>query len=140
VRENITSFAPRARVLIGDDHGAILDRAISLLKPHFEIVGAVSDGRSLVTEAARLQPDVIVLDISMPQLSGIEAARELLKTGSKAKLVFLTMHVGPEFVKACLCAGATGYVIKSRMRSDLVVAVNEAIAGKKFISPGLPHS
>jgi DNA-binding NarL/FixJ family response regulator len=135
-----TSSKKRPRVLVADDYQAILDRVVSLLSPHFEVVGAVSDGRTAVHEAARLQPDAIVMDLSMPLLSGIEAAHELRKAGSTAKLVFLTMHFDNEFVRACLSAGALGYVIKSRIQTDLVSAINEALSGREFISPGVSRT
>jgi DNA-binding NarL/FixJ family response regulator len=93
---------------------------VSLLKEHFEIVGSVSDGRALVREAERLQPDVIVLDITMPILTGIGAARELHEAGSKATLVFLTVHQSNAFVRECFANGGLGYVTKSRMMTDLV--------------------
>jgi len=86
-------------------------------------------------EAARLQPDLIVLDISMPGLTGIEAAQELREAKSTAKLIFLTVHERVEFVRACLAEGALGYVVKSRLAVDLLPAIREVLAGRRFISP-----
>ncbi len=129
----------RPRVLLADDHHPVLNRIVSLLKEHFEIVGSVSDGRALIREAARLQPDVIVLDITMPILTGIEAARELHQAGSKARLVFLTVHQSTAFVRECFANGGLGYVTKSRMMTDLVPAINEALSNRHFTSPALPH-
>jgi DNA-binding NarL/FixJ family response regulator len=125
----------RPRVLLADDHSQLLEAASALLRPHFEVVGTASDGASLVTEALRLKPDVIVADITMPVLSGIDAVHQLHESGSCAKLVFLTIHSEEEFVKACLAAGALGYVLKSRMKVHLVPAIQAALAGATYISP-----
>lgn len=125
----------RPRVLLADDHGPVLDRVVSLLRSNFEVVGAVNDGQTLVNEAKRLQPDVIVLDISMPILTGIEAADELRKAGSRAKLIFLTVHQDAAFVSECFAQGGLGYVIKERMATDLIPAINEAMYGHRFVSP-----
>jgi DNA-binding NarL/FixJ family response regulator len=123
------------RVLLADDHGPIIERVTALLRSGFNVVGSVDNGRDLVSEAARLQPDVIVLDISMPGLTGIEAAQELREARSTAKLIFLTVHERVEFVRACLAEGALGYVVKSRLAVDLLPAIREALAGRRFISP-----
>ena len=127
----------RARVLLADDHPAVRERVAALLEPDCEVVGMVANGRDLLTEARRLQPDVVVLDISMPLLDGIEAATQLHASDSKAKVVFLTIHDRAEFVRAGLAAGALGYVIKSRLTSDLLTAIHESLAGHRFISPTL---
>ena len=129
----------RPRVLLADDHHPMLNRVVSLLKEHYEIVGSVSDGRALVREAERLQPDVIVLDITMPILTGIEAARELHEVGSKAKLVFLSVHQSNAFVRECFAKGGLGYVTKSRMTTDLIPAINEALSNRHFVSPAVTH-
>lgn len=117
----------------------MLNRVVSLLKEQFEIVGSVSDGRALVREAERLQPDVIVLDVTMPILTGIEAARQLHEAGSKARLVFLTVHQSNAFVRECFAKGGLGYVTKSRMMTDLVPAINEALSNRRFVSPSVTH-
>jgi DNA-binding NarL/FixJ family response regulator len=117
----------------------MLEREVSLLQPNLEVVGIVNDGRALVSEANRLQPDVIVLDISMPTLTGIEAARELHKSGSMAKLVFLTVHQDAAFVHKCFAEGGIGYVIKSRMVTDRIPAINEALSDHSFVSPSVVH-
>jgi DNA-binding NarL/FixJ family response regulator len=124
-------------VLVADDHGMVVARVMSLLTPKFDVVGTVSNGRDLVNEADRLKPDIIVLDITMPVMTGIEAARELQLKGSAAKLVFLTVHTGLALVEACLEAGAAGYVTKPRLVSDLLPAIDKALAGRKFISPNV---
>jgi DNA-binding NarL/FixJ family response regulator len=127
----------RARVLLADDHRAVCQSVAVLLASDFEVVGAVANGRELLAEAKRLQPDVVVLDISMPVLNGIEAAKQLRATNSTAKVVFLTIHDGPEFVCAGLTAGALGYVVKSHLTTDLIPAIHEILAGHQFVSPAL---
>lgn len=124
----------RPRILLADDHSSVIERVSALLQPAFEVVGAVANGKELLFESARLLPDVIVLDISMPDLSGIEAAHELRSKGSTAKVVFLTVQTGVEFVRACLDEGALGYVIKSRLATDLIPAIQHALSGQSFIS------
>jgi len=121
-------------VLVADDHGLVLAQVVALLRPTFDVIGTADNGSDLVADAARLRPDVIVLDISMPILNGIEAAHKLREKGSAAKLVFLTAHTDPEFADACFTEGALGYVTKSRLRADLVAALNDALAGRRFIS------
>jgi DNA-binding NarL/FixJ family response regulator len=125
----------RARILLADDHKEIRDRAVRLLEPEFEVVGAVADGNALVRASAQLKPDVCVIDISMPQLNGIEAAIKMRENGSEAKVVFLTVNEDSDFVRAALRTGALGYVVKSRMATDLCAAVNGAISGHLFVSP-----
>ena len=127
----------RPRILLADDHRPMLERVCYLLQPHFEVIGMVEDGRTLVSEAQRLEPDVIVLDITMPILSGIQAARELDKAGSRAKLVFLTIHTGPTFVWRCLTASCLGYVAKSRLVVDLIPAIHDVLSDHTFVSPSV---
>jgi DNA-binding NarL/FixJ family response regulator len=126
-----------ARLVIADDHAEILDAAVRLLQPHFEIIATVSDGDAALDAAITLQPDVVVLDISMPFLNGIEVTRRLMATGSKVKIVFLTVMEDPELVCAALAAGGSAYVVKSRMATDLREAINEVLRGQTFISPPL---
>jgi DNA-binding NarL/FixJ family response regulator len=123
------------RILLADDHRKLLELARGLLEPTFDVVGSVEDGESLVEAAGKLQPDVIVTDISMPKLNGIEAADRLRESGSLSKIVFLTAHVDPEFVQAALKTGALAYVSKLRIGTDLLVAIGEALAGRIFVSP-----
>jgi DNA-binding NarL/FixJ family response regulator len=129
----------RPRILLADDHRAMLTREVSLLQTNFEVIGIVNDGKTLVSEANRLQPDVIVLDITMPIMTGIEAAHELRKSGSTAKLVFLTVHQETAFIDKCFSEGGSAYVIKSRMVSDLVPAIRQALSNHPFISPSMLH-
>jgi len=132
---NDTASLQRPRILLVDDHRLVLQRVTSLLETAFNVVGAAHDGQEMVAEALRLQPDVIVADISMPGLSGIEAAHQLRQQGSTAKLVFLTIHLEDEFLDACLAEGALGYVVKAHLKTDLIPAINAALSGHPFISP-----
>jgi DNA-binding NarL/FixJ family response regulator len=104
------------------------------LSTEFEVVGKVGDGQALFDEALRLKPDVIVTDISMPILNGIEAAERLRDSGCKSRIVFLTIHSDAEFVRRCISAGAFGYVAKPRMVSELIPAIREALDGRIFVS------
>ncbi len=125
----------RARVLIADDHRILAEGIRSLLEPEFEVVGVVSDGRQLVTTATKQHPDVIVADITMPSLNGIEAAVKLRDAGVPAKVVFLTMHRDVAYARRALEAGAVGYVLKHSVSSELVSAIREALRGQTYISP-----
>ena len=122
------------RVLLVDDNEGMLDRAAAVLASSCVIVGAVKDGPAALKASATLHPDVIVLDISMPGMNGLELANRLRATGSTAAVVFLTVHQGEEFVKAARAAGGLGYVVKGRLVADLVTAVLEAGAGRPFVS------
>jgi len=112
----------------------MLSRASAVLRPNCEIVGAVKDGQAALKAAAALHPDVIVLDISMPGMTGLEVAARLRKAGSTTPVVFLTVHDDEEFVQAAARAGGTGYVVKLRLAADLMPAVQEARAGRSFVS------
>jgi len=125
----------RTRILLADDHPAILNKIVTLLESSYEIVGIVHDGRAAVENAMRLVPDVILMDISMPLLTGIDAAEYLIRKKTKSKIVFLTVHNTGDFVRAALSTGAAGYVIKSHMATDLIPAIQEALAGHRFVSP-----
>ena len=125
----------RARILLADDHKEMRDRVVRLLGHEFEILDAVEDGSALLEAASTLRPDVCLLDISMPNVNGIEAATRLKARGATAKIIFLTIHEDLDFVQAALRTGASGYVVKRQMASDLRTAVKEALAGRIFISP-----
>lgn len=125
----------KARILLADDHPHLVEKVTQLLQPEYEVLGAVSDGRSLVSVAEQLKPDVLVIDIAMPILDGIEAAKKLKAQGCESKIVFLTVHSDPDYLRACLAAGGLAYVSKSRMSSDLSLAVECALAERIFISP-----
>jgi DNA-binding NarL/FixJ family response regulator len=122
------------RVLLADDHQAQLEAEIALLLPYFDVVGTAADGAALVSQAFRLNPDVIVTDISMPILNGIDAVSKLRASGSTAKFIFVTVHSEGEFAEACTEAGALGYVHKSCMNHHLVHAINSALAGRSYAS------
>jgi DNA-binding NarL/FixJ family response regulator len=127
----------KIRVLLADDYRPLLESVLRLLEPGFEIVGEAQNGQALVEAALQLKPDVIVTDISMPILNGIEAAKRLREAGSTSKIVFLTVLSDPDFIRTCLATGAVGYVVKGRLASDLEPAIQEAVAGRIFISPAL---
>jgi len=118
-----------------DDNEGILTRAARVLNSTCSVVGVVTDGRAALDAAAALNPDVIVLDITMPGLNGLDVADRLRAAGSTAVVVFMTVHDETEFVAAAQAAGALGYVVKRRLVSDLPLAVREARAGRLFVSP-----
>ena len=122
------------RVLLVDDSDVILERATTTLSHECEIVGAVKDGQAALVAVGALRPDVIVLDISMPGMSGLEVAGRLRRAGSAVPIVFLTIHDDEELVLATQAAGGIGYVVKTLLSSDLVIAVNEACAGRRYVS------
>jgi len=127
----------RPSILLADDNSAVLNYIRKTLEKDYEIVGALHDGESLLHEWTRLRPNVIVLDISMGEANGIEVARRLRNSGCNSQIIFLTIHRDPEFVKAALEAGGSGYVVKSRMGKDLAVAIDAALSGKRFVSASL---
>lgn len=127
----------RPRVLLADDHRVVSEGLKHLLADDFELVGIVEDGRALVTEARKLRPDVIVADISMPHLNGIEAMIQLKKENDDIKVVFLTMHHEPAYARRALEAGAAGFVVKHSAPAELVMAVHAALKGQIFITPAL---
>jgi DNA-binding NarL/FixJ family response regulator len=127
----------KIRVLLADDYRPLLESVSRLLGPGFEIVGEAQNGQALVKAALKLKPDVIVTDISMPILNGIEAAKRLREAGSTSKIVFLTVLSDPDSIVTCMVTGALGYVIKARLAVDLEPAIREAVAGRIFISPAL---
>ncbi len=129
----------RIRILLADDHKAMQERVAHLLEAEFKVVGAVNDGEALCNAAKELTPDILVVDISMPGLNGIDAVRKIRKSGNTAKVVFLTVHEDPDFVPMCFDAGALAYVVKSRLASDLIPAIRRALTGHTFVSPTVPR-
>jgi DNA-binding NarL/FixJ family response regulator len=125
----------RPRILVADNHPALLRATSALLSAQFDVVGTVADGESLVSKAVSLCPDVIVADITLPVLSGIEAAHRLRESAPSAKIVFLTIHSEQQFVDACMAEGALGYVLKPQMRAHLIPAICAALAGESYIGP-----
>jgi DNA-binding NarL/FixJ family response regulator len=123
-----------SRVVLADDVAQVLSAVSALLKEKFEIVAMVTDGQAAFDATLALAPDVVVLDISMPGLSGIDVARELKRRGNRAKIVFLTVHEDPDILATCLAMGGLGYVAKVLMETDLVPAINDALADRPFVS------
>ena len=127
----------RQQILLADDHALMLDGFCTLLEPKYEVVGTASDGRELLEAAIRLLPNLIILDITMPILNGIDAARAIRKQLPLVKLLFVTMHTSPTYLQAALEAGANGYVVKSSGRSEILAAVDAVLRGNRYITPGL---
>ena len=122
----------KPRVVVADDNSGIVSMVASVLGGQCDIVGKVADGERAIETALQLQPDVLILDISMPRVNGIEVARRLLELGSTAKLVFLTVMEEWEYVEAALQLGAYGYVVKRALAKDLPIAITAAVEGKAF--------
>jgi len=125
----------KPRILLADDHKIVIEGLKNLLRDEFEIVGSVEDGRTLVEKASTLYPDVIVADISMPQLNGIEAARQIKKIDKNIKIVFLTMHPDATYAADAFEAGASGFVLKHSASGELIRAIHEAIKGRTYVTP-----
>ena len=128
----------RIRVILADDNKEMLDTVAELLESasEFDIVGTFADGRALVDAALELKPDVAVIDISMPIMNGIMAAAEIKRLGSTMDIIFLTVNEDCDFVRAAFEIGASGYVVKRKMASDLKVAIYACLAGRRFVSSG----
>jgi len=124
----------KPRVLLADDHSGMLETVLGLLGSEFEIVAAVCDGVQAVDAVGRLEPDLVVLDIGMPRLDGLRTAQKLMQMGSGAKIVFFTIHDDEDYISAALKVGASGYVLKSRMQTDLIEAIKQALQGGIFVS------
>ncbi len=125
----------RARVLIADDHRIVAEGLKGLLEPEYEVVGIVEDGAALVAAAEELGPDVIVADISMPLLGGLEAAREVKKHNEKINIIFLTMHPDIAYAVTAFDAGASAYLLKHSASTELLMAMNEVLRGRTYITP-----
>ena len=131
------SSARRPRVLLADDHLMVAEALKSLLTPEFDLVGVVVDGRALIEEVANLRPDVIVADVTMPHLNGIEALMRLRQDGDRTPVIFLTMHQDVTFARRALEAGASGFVLKHSAPAELVTAIRAALQGKTYLTPQL---
>lgn len=127
----------KARILLADDHGLMLEGLQRILEPAYEIVGAVTDGRALLETAALVEPDVILIDISMPLMNGIEAAARLSKEPNHPHIIVVSMHSDPDYVRAALDSGASGYVVKRSAGEELKVAIEAVLAGGTYISPSI---
>src|ERR1700684_1275609 len=124
----------KIRVVLADDHREVIAKIRGVLSDEFEVIEAAENGREAVTAVLALDPDVFVTDISMPLLNGLQAARSIQKTNSRVKIIFLTIHEDRDFIAAAFSAGATGYVTKRRLSTDLVPAIQEALKGRAFVS------
>jgi DNA-binding NarL/FixJ family response regulator len=127
----------KIRVVLADDHREVIAKIRGILGDEFEVVEAAENGNQAVIAVLNLNPDVFVTDISMPILNGLQAARRIQKTNSRVKIIFLTIHEDRDFIAAAFSAGATGYVTKRRLSTDLVVAIQEALKGHTFVSDSI---
>ena len=125
----------RPRILMADDHLMLLDAFKALLEPDYDVVGTVSDGRTLLEEFSRLNPDVVLLDVAMPLLNGLDAGRQLKAQRRSVKLIYLTMNPDPDLAGEALRLGASGYVLKSSAAQELKQAIHEALRGRSYITP-----
>jgi DNA-binding NarL/FixJ family response regulator len=125
----------RPRILMADDHLMLLEAFRALLEPEFEVVGTVTDGRMLLEEFARLHPDVVLIDVAMPLLNGLDAGRQLKAQRRSVKLIYLTMNPDPDLAGEALRLGASGYVLKSSAAHELKQAIHEALLGRSYITP-----
>jgi DNA-binding NarL/FixJ family response regulator len=125
----------RARVLLADDHLIFLDALTKLLEPEFEVVGSATDGRTLVSKASDLKPDVVVLDIGMPLLNGLDAGQQVKAKRSEIRLIFLTQNQDPNLAAEAFRRKASGYLLKNSAAAELVIAIREAMRGRTYVSP-----
>lgn len=132
-----THKSPRARIFIADDHAMVVEGLRALLEKSYDVVGVAADGRALVAEAPKLRPDVVVVDVSMPSLNGLDAAARLKTLLPEVKLVFLTMQDDPNLAAAALGLGAVGFVLKHSAASELEAAISAVLQGKSYVTPKL---
>ena len=125
----------RVRILLADDHTLFCNLLRELLQPEYEVVGSVSDGRELLKAAETLQPDVVLLDIGMPSLNGLDAGRRLKEANPKVKLIYLTMNNNVEYAREALHAGASAFVLKNSQTSHLLQAIRGALRGISYVAP-----
>jgi DNA-binding NarL/FixJ family response regulator len=131
----VSTVVTRKKILLADDHPRALAQSADFLGHEYDIAGAVTNGLELLEAVSRLDPDVIVLDISMPVVDGFEAARRLKQAGCRSKLVFLTVWEDADFAREAMALGADAYVVKARVATDLMLAISEVLAERKFVSP-----
>lgn len=136
----VTVSSSRPRVVLGDDHGLIVEGLRSLLQKDFDIVGIATNGQELIAEADRSQPDAILLDVTMPVLNGMEAARQIRNRNATVKLLFVTQKSDREYVQAALRLGASGYILKQSVVAEVQTALREVLAGRYYVSPALRRS
>ncbi len=130
----------RPRVLLADDHKILVEGLRGLLEPEFDLLATVEDGRELVERALELMPDVIIADVSMPLLNGIEATRQILPKAPKIRVVFLTMHADVAYANEAFRAGASGYILKRSAAGELVTAIREALNGGVYVTPSVARA
>lgn len=126
---------PLARILIADDHQLLAEACKSLLEPEFQVVGVVTDGRSLITAASTLKPDIVILDISMPHLNGLDAGEQIKETMPSIKLVYLTMSMAADIAAETFRRGASAFVLKQSAAEELLLAVRKVVQGTSYLSP-----
>ncbi len=136
VRDGIGVMS-KIRVLLADDHEDMLYTVARLLQPEFDVVGTVTNGKALISAAERLKPSVVIVDISMPMLNGIDAVRQLKESGTEVQVVFLSIHESSDYVRAALATGALGYVVKPHLAAELKFAIRAVHAGRSFLSPSI---
>ena len=127
----------RPRILMADDHRMVAEGLRSLLEPACELIEIVEDGQALVEAAQRLRPDVIVADITMPLLNGLDAVQQIRRLGCQAKVIFLTMHKDALYAGRAMRAGASGFVLKHSASEELLTAIREALAGRTYVTPAI---
>jgi DNA-binding NarL/FixJ family response regulator len=132
--ENGEMSRSRLRIVIADDSADFLNTIVPMLREKFDVLGTTADGKSALELIKKLQPDVIILDLQMPELSGIEVTRSLMKNGNHSRIIICSVHLDPEIVDAAMAAGALGYVAKTRSAQDLVEAVEAVARGERFTS------
>jgi DNA-binding NarL/FixJ family response regulator len=125
----------RARIVIADDHRLVAEACKSILEPEFQVVAIVADGRALVQAVSELRPDVVVLDISMPQLNGLDAGEQIKQKNRTIKLVYMTMALGPDVAAEAFRRGASGYVLKQGAAEELIAAMRRVLRGESYLSP-----
>jgi len=130
----------RTKVLLADDHAIVAEGLATLLKDHFDLLETVGDGSALIDAARKLRPDVIVTDIAMPVLSGLEALRRLKATRNEAKVIFLTMHADAQLATEAFRAVASGYVLKQSAGEELIAAIQEVLKGRTYLTPLIPKN
>ena len=125
----------RLRILVADDHTLLVEAFVKLLEPKYDVVGTAADGRELLIEAERLNPDIILLDLSMPKLNGLDAAHQIKQKRPDAKLIFLTVNEDPGLVAEAFRLGASGYLLKNSAASELFQAIQEVSMGRAYVTP-----
>jgi DNA-binding NarL/FixJ family response regulator len=128
----------KIRVVLADDHPEVIAIVRGVLGDEFDVIEVVENGNQAVSAVLAADPDILVTDISMPQLNGLQVAKKIKKTNRKVRIIFLTIHEDKDFIAAALSAGGIGYVTKPRLTTDLVIAIHEALKGRTFVSNSVP--